>query len=55
MNIRRAVKRTAQAISLTLVFPAAALSGFGRLQPVYMLFAQSYALVPGIFGIYFFF
>jgi virginiamycin A acetyltransferase len=50
MNARRAVKRIAQAISCAAVFPSALLCGFGRVRLLYSLFAQFYALVPGVIG-----
>jgi virginiamycin A acetyltransferase len=53
MGIRSVLKKIAQFLSLAFVFPAAAVSGFGRIQVLYTLFAQSYALAPGIFGSYF--
>jgi len=37
---------------LAISFPLAAASGFGRVEPVYYLFAQLCALVPGIVGDY---
>jgi virginiamycin A acetyltransferase len=50
MTIRIAIKRLAQAVSLAVVLPSAALAGFGRVQSLFTLFAQSYAMVPGVFG-----
>lgn len=52
MNPRLIVKRIAQAIALALTWPTALLTGFGRLAPAYTLFAQTYALGPGIIGNY---
>jgi len=34
------------------MFPAAALSGFGRIKSVYIFFAHAYALIPGTPGYY---
>ncbi len=50
--VRLSIKRFFQGIALVLAFPAAALSLFGRLQPVYTMFAQSFALLPGFPGSY---
>jgi len=50
MRIRLVIKRLAQGIALALVFPAALLSGFGRLADVYIFFAHLYALFPGLPG-----
>jgi virginiamycin A acetyltransferase len=47
---RLAIKRLCQGIALVLAFPAAALTLFGRIKPVYTFFAQSYALGPGLPG-----
>lgn len=52
MSVRRAAKRAAQAIAAVAVFPCALLSGFGRVRPVYILFAQALALGPGFAGIF---
>jgi acetyltransferase-like isoleucine patch superfamily enzyme len=52
MTLRLAAKRTAQAVSLALVLPGALLCGFGRLQTLYLLFAQAYAGVPGLIGVF---
>lgn len=51
-SARLGVKRLLQAVALVLSFPAAALTLFGRIRPVYTFFAQSYALVPGLPGSY---
>ena len=50
MSLRRIIKRTAQGLSLILVFPAAILCAFGRIGVCYVFFAQSFALFPGIVG-----
>lgn len=39
-------------ISMLLAFPAALLSGFGRIRGVYRFFAQTHALIPGLPGDY---
>jgi virginiamycin A acetyltransferase len=50
MKLRRIVKRTAQGVSLVIVFPSALLSGFGRIAVFYIFFAQLFALIPGVVG-----
>lgn len=50
--LKRAVKTIAHGLFLALLWPAAAVSGFGRLPAVFALFAQACALVPGIVGDY---
>ena len=50
MTLRLAVKRSVQAAALALTFPSALLCGFGRILPVYTIFAHSYALGPGLLG-----
>jgi virginiamycin A acetyltransferase len=52
MKPRHIIKRSAQAAALVLAFPAALLCGFGRVRLLYQLFAQMYALGPGIIGNY---
>ena len=52
MNLRLLGKRTFQTAALVLTWPAALLTGFGRLIPAYSLFAQAFALGPGIPGNY---
>lgn len=37
---------------MVVVFPCALLSAFGRVVPVYILFAHAFAIIPGIVGIY---
>ena len=48
--LRLLVKRTAQAIALAIVLPAAALSGFGHVTAMYLFFAQTFACAPGLIG-----
>ena len=45
-------KRVAMALFIVLAFPLAALSGFGRLRPVYLTGAHIVALAPGLPGDY---
>ena len=47
-----AIKRVLQGIFLILAFPIALLSAFGRLESIYLMFAQLCALVPGLPGDY---
>jgi virginiamycin A acetyltransferase len=44
------MKRMAQGLFLASVFPSAVLCAFGRIPVLYTLFAQVYAIVPGVFG-----
>lgn len=48
--LRKLAKSTVSAICLLLSLPAAALSGFGRIGPLFTIFAHAYALVPGLPG-----
>lgn len=50
--VRMNIKRLCQTIALVLTFPAAALTLFGRIKPVYTFFAQSLALGAGLPGSY---
>jgi len=50
--VRLSIKRAVQAVAVVLVFPAALLTLFGRLKPVYTFFAQAFALAPGLPGSY---
>jgi len=53
MNVvKLGLKRLFQALALMVALPAAALTLFGRLQPVYTFFAQGFALGPGLPGSY---
>jgi virginiamycin A acetyltransferase len=52
MNPRHIIKRSAQTAALVLAFPAALFCGFGRVRFLYQMFAQVYALGPGIIGNY---
>lgn len=45
-------KTLLHALALAVVFPAAALSGFGRWPAPYVFFAQAWALAPGLPGDY---
>jgi virginiamycin A acetyltransferase len=48
--LRRTIKVILRAVFLVLAFPMAALSGFGRIEPVYQCFAQLCAFCPGTPG-----
>jgi len=48
--MRKFLKACVNAVFLAAAFPAAALSAFGRLKPVYTFFAHSCATVPGGIG-----
>jgi acetyltransferase-like isoleucine patch superfamily enzyme len=50
--VRLGIKRAVQAIAVILAFPAALLTFFGRLKPVYTFFAQGFAFAPGLPGSY---
>jgi virginiamycin A acetyltransferase len=50
--VRLSIKRLFQGIAVILAFPAATLTLFGRIKPVYTFFAQSFALGPGLPGSY---
>jgi virginiamycin A acetyltransferase len=50
--ILRALKFAANAVFLVLALPAAALSGFGRLESVFVMFGQAFAMAPGLPGDY---
>ena len=47
-----AIKRVVQGVAFLLATPAIVLCGFGRLRFLYIVFAQLYALAPGIPGDY---
>ena len=50
--VRLSTKRLFQAVAVILTFPAATLTLFGRIKPVYTFFAQSFALGAGLPGSY---
>jgi acetyltransferase-like isoleucine patch superfamily enzyme len=50
--LKTVLKTTVRGICLMAAFPCAAASAFGRWEPVYTLFAQGYAMAPGIVGDY---
>jgi acetyltransferase-like isoleucine patch superfamily enzyme len=50
--LKKLVKGIAHAIFLAAAFVPAVLSGFGRVEPVYLFFAQCCALAPGLLGDY---
>ena len=50
--LRLVFKRVFQALALVLAFPAATITLFGRIKPVFTFFAQSFALGPGLPGSY---
>jgi virginiamycin A acetyltransferase len=50
--VEPALKSAAHFIFLLLALPAAILSGFGRLNPMFVMFAQACAMVPGLPGDY---
>ena len=50
--LKKLVKILVQGISLLLVFPLALLSLFGRIEAVYLIGAQTFALAPGLIGDY---
>jgi acetyltransferase-like isoleucine patch superfamily enzyme len=50
--MRNIVKSLMFGVCIVLTFPAALLSGFGRLAPVFSTFAQAYSAAPGIIGDY---
>lgn len=49
---KRLAKALAHGFFLVLAFPAAFLAGFGRWHGTFSIFANSFALVPGILGDY---
>jgi virginiamycin A acetyltransferase len=51
-SLKRFAKSLAHAVFLLLAFFPALLSAFGRLEPVFLLFAQACALTPGTLGDY---
>jgi virginiamycin A acetyltransferase len=50
--LKTILKRLVQGAFLTLAFPPALTSGFGRLEPAYRFWAQACALIPGLPGDY---
>lgn len=50
--MKAATKHVVRRLCLLLMLPAAALSGFGRIEAAYTLFAHACALIPGIVGDY---
>jgi virginiamycin A acetyltransferase len=50
--IRHLTKRVAQAVALIVAFPCALVTMFGHLQPMFALFSQLLAIVPGLPGDY---
>lgn len=50
MTARLIAKRTIQGIALIGAFPLALTCGFGRLQPVFTMWAHSVAIAPGPLG-----
>jgi virginiamycin A acetyltransferase len=50
--LKRLIKAVAHGLFLLLALPAAALAGFGRWKSLYSIFAQFFALGPGILGDY---
>lgn len=51
-SLKAVAKLIARAVCIALVLPVAALSAFGRVNWLYTLLAQAYALVPGLVGDY---
>jgi virginiamycin A acetyltransferase len=50
--LKSLAKSMVQVVFLLLALPAAALSGFGRLESIFTIFAHACALVPGLPGDY---
>lgn len=50
--IRKAVKALLNALALAAALPAAALSGFGRVKPIYTITSHCFATLPGAVGDY---
>jgi virginiamycin A acetyltransferase len=48
--MRKFIKTCVNGVFLILAFPLAALSGFGRVKPIYTFFAHSCATMPGGIG-----
>jgi virginiamycin A acetyltransferase len=49
---KRLGKHLVYGIFFALVWPAAALTGFGRWEPIFKIFANAFSLAPGIVGDY---
>jgi virginiamycin A acetyltransferase len=50
MYMKTVLKAIVQGLSLVVAFPFALLCGFGRLEPVYLVWAHLGALIPGFLG-----
>ena len=50
--MKKIVKGIANGIGLVVAFPLALISAFGRIEPVYLIGAQIFALAPGLIGDY---
>jgi acetyltransferase-like isoleucine patch superfamily enzyme len=50
--VRRTLKTVVNGACLILALPAAILSLFGRVEPLYLIFAHCYAMLPGLPGDY---
>jgi virginiamycin A acetyltransferase len=50
--LKALLKTIVRGICLMAAFPCAAVAAFGRWEPVYTLFAQGFAMAPGILGDY---
>jgi acetyltransferase-like isoleucine patch superfamily enzyme len=50
--MKLAIKRVVQGCFLLYALPSAALCGFGRIEPLFTLFAQFFASLPGFIGSY---
>ena len=51
-DLRDSAKYVIRRLCLLVMFPAAVLSGFGRINVLYTFFAHAAALIPGILGDY---
>jgi hypothetical protein len=49
--MKRLLKNLARGVCIALALPLAVFAGFGRFQGVFTLFAQLFALGPGVIGI----
>jgi acetyltransferase-like isoleucine patch superfamily enzyme len=52
-DLKASFKTLLHAFFLSLAFPCALLSGFGRIEPIYVFWAQFSAALPGLPGDYF--